>query len=99
VGSIREHPFREYFKRGLRVTLNTDSRLISGTSVTDEILLAARAFRLSPYEVKKVIISGFKSGFLPYAEKARLLRWVVLEIDRVFMEEFPDEYDRGVTGL
>jgi adenosine deaminase len=99
VRSIREHPFHFYFKQGLRVTLNTDSRLISATSVTDELLLAARAFRLSPYEVKKIIISGFKSSFLPYSEKARMLRWVILEMDRVFMEEYPNEYDRSATGL
>ena len=99
VRSIREHPFDFYFRRGLRVTLNTDSRLISATSATNEIALAARTFRLSPYEVKKIIINGFKSAFLPYAEKARLLRIVTLEIDRIFMEEFPSEYDRGATGL
>jgi len=99
VRSAREHPFHYYFRQGLRVTLNTDSRLISATSVSEEIALAARTFRLSPYEVKKIIINGFKSAFLPYAEKARLLRSVTLEVDRVFMEEFPSEYDRGVTGL
>ena len=99
VRSIREHPFHFYFKQGLRVTLNTDSRLISGTSVTDELSLAVGAFRLSPYEVKKIVINGFKSAFLPYAEKARMLRWVILEMDRVFMEEFPNEYDRGAAGL
>jgi adenosine deaminase len=99
VRNIREHPFHFYFKQGLRVTLNTDSRLISATTVSDELALAARAFRLSPYEIKKIIINGFKSSFLPYSEKARMLRWVILEIDRVFMEEFPHEYDRGATGL
>ncbi|HEY2954733.1 MAG TPA: adenosine deaminase [Candidatus Eisenbacteria bacterium] len=99
VRSVREHPFHFYFRQGLRVTLNTDSRLISATSATNEIAVAARAFRLSPYEVKKVIINGFKSAFLPYAEKARMLRVVTLEIDRIFMEEFPSDYDRAATGL
>jgi adenosine deaminase len=99
VPDVRDHPFHFYFRQGLRVTLNTDSRLISATSVTDEIALATRAFRLSPYEVKKVIINGFKSAFIPYADKARMLRLVTLEVDRIFMEEFPSEYDRGATGL
>jgi adenosine deaminase len=99
VRSLREHPFHFYFKQGLRVTLNTDSRLISATTVSDEIALAARAFRLSPYEVKRVIINGFKSAFLPYTQKARMLREVNLEIDRQFMEEFPDEYDRRLTSV
>ena len=99
VRSIRHHPFGFYFERGLRVTLNTDSRLISDTTVSKEILLATRAFRLSPYEVKRIIVMGFKSAFLPYAEKARRLRTINLEIDRIFMEEFPEEYDRRVTSL
>jgi hypothetical protein len=49
--------------------------------------------------VKRVIINGFKSSFLPYAQKARLLREVNPEIDRIFMEEFPEEYDRRASGL
>jgi len=99
VRSIREHPFQLYFREGLRVTLNTDSRLISATSVSKEIALAANSFRLTPYEIKRVVINGFKSAFLPYAQKARLLREVNLEIDRIFMEEFPDAYDRRATML
>jgi adenosine deaminase len=99
VKTIKDHPFGYYFSQGLRVTLNTDSRLISATDVSQEIALAARAFRLSPYEVKRIIIMGFKSAFLPYSEKARLLREVNLEIDRVFMEEFPAEYDRRLTSV
>ena len=99
VRSIKDHPFGFYFKQGLRVTLNTDSRLISDTTVSKEILLAARAFHLSPYEVKRIIIMGFKSAFLPYPDKARLLREVNLEIDRIFMDEFPEDYDRRVTSF
>jgi adenosine deaminase len=99
VRSIKDHPFYEYFRQGLRVTINTDNRLISATTVSQELALAARAFRLSPYELKRIIINGFKSAFLPYSQKARMLREVNLEIDRVFMEDFPDEYDRRATGL
>ncbi len=99
VASLRSHPFHFYFKQGIRVTLNTDSRLVSATTVSKELALAARGFRLSPYELKRILINGFKSAFLPYAVKARLLRDVNVEIDRIFMEEFPDEYDRAATLL
>ena len=99
VSSLRAHPFGAYFRLGLRVTVNTDSRLVSGTTVSREIALAARIFRLGPYELKRVVINGFKSAFLPYAQKARVLRRVNLEIDQIFMDEFPDEYDRRVAGL
>jgi adenosine deaminase len=87
------HPFGDYFRRGLRVTLNTDNRLMSATTVSQEIALAVKAFRLSPYEVKRIIINGFKSSFIPYPQKAQLLRRVNLEIDSVFMDAFPRDYD------
>jgi len=93
VKRIQDHPCGDYFRQGLRVTLNTDNRLMSDTTLTDEIALAARAFRFSPYEVKRIILNGFKSAFLPYPQKARMLREVNLEIDRVFMDAFPSEYD------
>jgi len=98
VHGIAEHPFDEYFKLGLRVTINTDNRLISATTVSHELALAARTFRLGPYALKRIIINGFKSSFLPYAQKARMLREINLEIDRIFMEEFPEEYDRRAAG-
>jgi adenosine deaminase len=87
------HPFGQYFRQGLRVTLNTDNRLMSATTVSDEIALAAKAFKLSPYEIKRIILNGFKSAFMPYPQKARMLREVNLEIDRQFMDAFPQEYD------
>jgi adenosine deaminase len=93
VRSIREHPCGDYFRQGLRVTLNTDNRLMSATTLSEEIALAARGFRFSPYEIKRIILNGFKSGFMPYPQKARMLREVNLEIDRVFMDAFPSEYD------
>jgi adenosine deaminase len=99
VRSLTTHPFGRYFRAGLRVTVNTDSRLVSGTDMTREMAIAARSFRLDPYEVKRVLINGFKSAFLPYSDKARLLRRVNLEIDRVLMDEYPDEYDRRATGV
>jgi adenosine deaminase len=99
VTHLRDHPFGVYFRQGLRVTVNTDNRLMSNTTVTEELKLAVRAFRLSPYELKRIVINGLKSSFLPYADKARRLREVNLDIDRIFMEEFPDEYDRRLTSF
>ena len=93
VKSIQDHPCGDYFRQGLRVTLNTDNRLMSGITLSDEIALAVHGFALSPYEVKRIILNGFKSAFMPYPQKARMLREVNLEIDRVFMDAFPSEYD------
>jgi adenosine deaminase len=92
--TLSEHPFRLYFDKGLRVTLNTDNRLISSTTVTQELDLACRTFGLDVYDLRRILIHGFKSAFLPYAEKTALLRSAVEAMDRLFEEYFPGTYRR-----
>ena len=43
VESYEQHPLRSYYDRGMNVVLNTDNRLMSGTTLTDEYVHAARA--------------------------------------------------------
>ncbi len=74
VGKIEEHPFRFYLDLGIRVTLNTDNRLITDTTMTDEYLRAATLFDLAPQKVLDLVINGVKSAFLPYQQKKDLLR-------------------------
>jgi len=88
------HPFRLYFDSGLRVTLNTDNRLVSDTTLTDEYDLACRTFLLDVYDLRRLLIHGFKSAFLPYEDKAHLLRGAVEAMDRLFEEHFPGGYQR-----
>jgi adenosine deaminase len=83
VSGFGDHPFREYFGLGLRVTLNTDNRLVSGTTMTDELSRAVGTFRLTPEEVRQILINGFKSAFLPFREKGALLHRVLPEMDAV----------------
>ncbi|HET9797217.1 MAG TPA: adenosine deaminase [Gemmatimonadaceae bacterium] len=70
--SYATHPFREYFQRGLNVVLNTDNRLMSGTTLTDEYLHAAHSLDFTFDELATVAMNGFESAFIPYAERVRL---------------------------
>src|SRR5687767_12235879 len=99
VASLKAHPFRQYYDLGLRVTLNTDNTTVSDTTITREYGLAARTFHLTPYQIKRIAVNGFKSAFLPYARKAKMLRQVVMEIDTVFMDALPESYDRAASVL
>jgi adenosine deaminase len=78
--SFQDHPFRRYFDRGLVVTLNTDNRLVSGTTLTDELLLAHRHLGLGWDDLVEVALLGFQSAFLPYGAKVNLLEDVEEEI-------------------
>jgi len=75
-GSIRsldEHPLRLYYDWGLRLTLNTDNRLMSDTTLTREYLAACRKFGLTAQDVTNIIIMGFKSAFMPHKNKVSFL--------------------------
>lgn len=83
VTSLESHPLKFYFDYGLRVTINTDNRLITDTTVTKEMWIAHRQLGLTLEDLTTVIVSGFKSAFLPFREKQDVLREVNEEIASV----------------
>ena len=83
VTSFASHPLKFYFDFGLRVTVNTDNRLITDTSVTKELLLAHREMGFTLEDLCTLLVQGFKSGFLPFREKQDLLRTVNAEVAAV----------------
>lgn len=97
--SIEAHPFHDYFAMGLRVTLNTDNRLMSNTTSTRELALACEAFDLSIYDLRRILINGLKSAFLPHERKKRLLRKAISEMDALFERFYPGAYDKYRTFL
>ena len=73
VPSFAEHPLRAYYDEGLVVTLNTDNRLISGTTLTEEYWLAHEHLGFDWDELKTMTRMGFESAFLHRKEKMALL--------------------------
>jgi adenosine deaminase len=78
--SYESHPFREYYDRGLNVVLNTDNRLMSGVTLTDEYVHAAESLDFDFEELARVALNGFESCFLPYEERMQLVAEVQREI-------------------
>ncbi len=74
--SLERHPLRFYYDLGLRVTLNTDNRLISETTMSNELFLAAKHLDLSLDDIKSILVDGFKSAFLPTRAKSIMLSMV-----------------------
>ena len=90
VRSIKNHPIAFYLDYGLRVTINTDNRLISNTNLTEEYMLAINELGMNYKEVKNIIINGFKSAFIPYRERVVLINKALEEMELVEKEEFKD---------
>ncbi|MDD8019556.1 MAG: adenosine deaminase, partial [Bacteroidota bacterium] len=73
VRSLDEHPFPIYHKYKFRVTLNTDDRLMSGITLTDEYHLAHQKFGLSLDDLEKITINAMKSAFIPYKDRIKII--------------------------
>ncbi len=71
--SMAEHPFRFYMDRGFRVTLNTDNRLMSRTTMSAECAIAVEQFGCTLADLEKITINGMKSAFLHYDERVRII--------------------------
>ncbi len=84
--SYEAHPFRAYFDRGLSVVLNTDNRLMSGTTLVDEYAHAARRLDFTLPELARVARTGFANAFLPYAEREALLARLAPQFEAVARE-------------
>ena len=79
VNDYASHPLRAYFERGMRVTLNTDNRLMSGTTLTAEYAHAANSLHFTMDELCTLALNGFESAFLPDEERKRLIEAVTPE--------------------
>jgi len=83
VETYEQHPLRNYFDRGVNVVLNTDNRLMSGTTLTDEYMHAASALGFSFDELSEIALNGFASAFIPWEERERLIADAKAEIAKL----------------
>jgi adenosine deaminase len=87
--ALEHHAFGEMFSHRLSVTFCTDNRLVSHTTVSNEIMLAVNAFKLTPQDLKHCVLYGFKRSFFQgsYLEKRAYVRRIIdyyEEIERRF---------------
>jgi adenosine deaminase len=81
VESLERHPLRLYHDLGVRVTVNTDNRLITDTTVSKELWLCHTKMGLDAKGIARLILNGFKSAFLPFHIKQTYLRRIAAEIE------------------
>jgi adenosine deaminase len=75
--SIAEHPIGLLTRLRFRVTVNTDNRLMSGTSMSREMELLAHAFGFDLDDLRWFTVNALKSAFLPFDERLDLIERVV----------------------
>lgn len=86
VGSYAQHPAKRYFDAGLKIVLNTDNRLMSGTTLTDEYAQAAVHLGFTFGELARIAMNGFDSAFLPWKERNALVARARITIEQLAKE-------------
>ncbi|MGE0309658.1 MAG: adenosine deaminase [Acidimicrobiia bacterium] len=71
--SIAEHPIGLLRRLRFRVTVNTDNRLMSGTSMTHEFAQLADAFDYRLDDFEWLTVNAMKSAFAPFDERLRII--------------------------
>lgn len=89
---VRNHSLGRMLDNKLSISFCTDNRLVSHTTVTNEIQLALDNFEISPTQLKNIIIYGFKRSFSykAYPEKREYVRRVIN-----YYESLEDEFGIG----
>ncbi len=72
VGDFASHPVKEFYNNGLKVTLNTDDRSVSGIDLTNEYDVFTSRLGFGAEDIVKIIKNGVDGLFIPAAEKSAL---------------------------
>jgi adenosine deaminase len=75
--SIAGHPFDLLARLRFRVTVNTDNRLMSDTTMSQEMLRLVEAFDYGWTDLLRFTINAMKSAFIPFDERLSLIDDVI----------------------
>ncbi len=75
--NIASHPIGALAKLRFRVTINTDNRLMSRTSMTNEMVEVVKAFNWTFQDLQRVTINALKSSFIPFEERLAIIEEIV----------------------
>ena len=86
VPTFAEHPLARYVIMGAVVTINTDNRLMSGVSLTDEYVHCAQHLQFDIDTLAMLAITSFDSSFLPHVEREMLREAIAIEVGNVLAD-------------
>jgi adenosine deaminase len=72
-----DHPIGMLAKLRFRVTLNTDNRLMSRTSMSNEMSECVKSFGWKFADLQRVTVNALKSSFIPFEERLEIIEKVV----------------------
>lgn len=92
IKSVADHPVRQMIEQNLSVSICTDNRLVSNTTVSREFEILVNEIPVTHQQFRNLVISGFKGSFYPasYTEKRRYVRQVINRYEALEKELLSD---------
>jgi adenosine deaminase len=80
---MADHPFDLLYQLGFRVTVSTDNRLMSGTTLSRELAVLTEVFDYSVDDILEFQLNAAESAFLPADDRAQLVAAITRGFDAV----------------
>ena len=92
---LEDHAMAKMIEHSVCITLATDNRLVSNTNMANEIFKATETFKLTPKQLREIVINGIKRSFFhgPYVQKRKYIRSCMDFYDKLAKEyKLEDKY-------
>jgi adenosine deaminase len=105
VDKIENHPFGTLFKEKFRVTINTDDRLMSDTTMTKEFMTAIEFFNITLDDIEKITINSMKSAFIHYKERLHFIYNIIkpgyqkIRENLLSLKSIPGKHEEAIHKL
>lgn len=76
VASFKDHPFYDFYNDGIKVSVNTDNRTVSNTTMTKECDILSREFNITFEEYKQIYLTSVEAAFVNQETKKCLRRYI-----------------------
>ena len=76
MGSTKDYPMREFLNARLKVTVNTDNRTVSNTTLTKELEFIQKTYGITDEEIHLMMRNAVDVAFADDAVKERMLKYV-----------------------
>ncbi|NHC40332.1 adenosine deaminase [Bacillus sp. MM2020_1] len=76
VNQFSEHPIYQFHKDGIKVTVNTDNRTVSNTTMANECNIVFKEFKISEDDYKQIYLNSVEASFADADTKEMLKKYI-----------------------
>lgn len=76
VNQLSEHPINAFHQDGIKVTVNTDNRTVSDTTMAKECSLVSNEFQMSAEDYKQIYLNSVEASFADAETKEKLRKYI-----------------------